>query len=212
MKPEPRDVRFFATAAELRDWFDANAGTAEELWLGGYRKRTGRPSVAWSDAVDEALCVGWIDSVRYSLDQDAYAQRFTPRRKGSNWSAINVAKVAALTDQGRMRPAGLAAFEGRTDAKTGVYSYERPLQALTPEEEAGFRADDAAWADWERRPPSYRRAVLGWLARAKQASTRERRFAALLEDSAAGRPIKPLRYGRDSSTAGDRSRGTSGLA
>ena len=201
MKPTPRNVRFLATPEELRDWFDANAETAEELWLGGYKKATGRPSVAWSDAVDEALCVGWIDSVRYSLGNDSYAQRFTPRRKGSNWSAINVAKVAALTDQGRMRPAGLTAFEGRTDAKTAVYTYERPLEALTADEEARFRADEAAWADWERRPPSYRRAVLGWLAGAKQASTRERRFAALLEDSAAGRPIKPMRYARGSSTA-----------
>jgi uncharacterized protein YdeI (YjbR/CyaY-like superfamily) len=196
MKPEPRDVRFFATTGELRDWFDANAETAEELWLGGYRKGTGRPSVAWPDAVDEALCVGWIDSVRYSLDEESYAQRFTPRRKGSNWSAINVAKVASLAERGRMRPAGLAAFEQRSEAKTGVYSYERPLQTLTDEEEVRFRADTAAWADWEGRAPSYRRAVLAWLAGAKQASTRERRFAALLEDSAAGRPIKPLRWAR----------------
>ena len=113
-------------ATELRDWFDANAGTADELWLGDYRKATGRPSVAWSDAVDEALCVGWIDSVRYSLDEDASAQRFTPRRKGSNWSAINVAKVAALTDAGPDAPGGSGRVRGaRTDAKTGVYSYER---------------------------------------------------------------------------------------
>jgi uncharacterized protein YdeI (YjbR/CyaY-like superfamily) len=196
---EPRDVRFFETPEELRDWFDANADTAAELWLGGYKKSTGRPSVEWSLAVDEALCVGWIDSVRYSLDKDSHAQRFTPRRKGSNWSAINVAKVAVLTAQGRMRPAGLAAFDARTDTRTAVYTYERPPGALTPDEEARFRADAAAWADWERRPPSYRRTVLGWLAGAKQAATRERRFAALLEDSAAGRPIKPLRYTRASS-------------
>ncbi len=193
----PRDVRFFATADELRDWFDANADTAEELWLGGHRKATGRPSVAWPDAVDEALCVGWIDSVRYSLDQESHAQRFTPRRKGSNWSAINVAKVATLTEQGRMRPAGLAAFEQRSDARTAVYSYERPLEALTADEEARFRADETAWTDWERRPPSYRRAVLGWLAGAKQSATRERRFAALVADSAAGRPVGPMRWARD---------------
>jgi uncharacterized protein YdeI (YjbR/CyaY-like superfamily) len=197
MKPEPRDVRFFATAEELGEWFAANAETAEELWLGGYRKSTGRPSVAWPDAVDEALCVGWIDSVRYSLDEASYAQRFTPRRKGSNWSAVNVAKVEALTAAGRMRPTGLAAFEQRSESKTGVYSYERPVQAFTDDEEARLRADADAWADWERRPPSYRRAVLGWLAGAKQPTTRERRFAALLEDSAAGRPIKPLRWARE---------------
>ena len=200
MKPEPRDIRFFATADELREWFDANAETAEELWLGAYKKATGRPSVAWPDAVDEALCVGWIDSVRYTLDKDSHAQRFTPRRKGSNWSAINVAKVAALTAQGRMRTAGVAAFEQRSEAKTGIYSYERPLETLTDDEEARFRADAAAWADWEARAPSYRRAVLGWLAGAKQATTRERRFAALLEDSAAGRPIKPMRWARQTKT------------
>jgi len=196
MKPEPRDIRFFATADELRDWFEANAETAEELWLGAYKKATGRPSVAWPDAVDEALCVGWIDSVRYTLDKDSHAQRFTPRRKGSNWSAINVAKVAALTEQGRMRPAGVAAFEQRSAAKTGIYSYERPVESLTDDEEARFRADAAAWADWERRPPSYRRTVLGWLAGAKQESTRARRFDALLADSAAGRPVGPMRWAR----------------
>ena len=112
--PQPHDVRFFATPEELRDWFDANHETADELWIGYYRKATGRPSVDWSQAVDEALCVGWIDGVRYRLDDTSHAQRFTPRRKGSIWSAINVAKVAALTAEGRMRPAGLAAFGART--------------------------------------------------------------------------------------------------
>ena len=128
--PKPHDVRFFATPAELRDWFDANHETATELWLGYYRKATGRPSVDWSQAVDEALCVGWIDSVRYRLDETSSAQRFTPRRKGSIWSAINVAKVAALTAEGRMRPAGLAAFEARTPEKTAIYSYERRGRGL----------------------------------------------------------------------------------
>jgi uncharacterized protein YdeI (YjbR/CyaY-like superfamily) len=196
MKPEPRDVRFFATAAELRDWFDANAGTAEELWLGGYRKRTGRPSVAWSDAVDEALCVGWIDSVRYSLDQDAYAQRFTPRRKGSNWSAINVRKVGELTAQGRMRPPGIAAFEARSAEKTAVYSYERDEASLTDEETARFQADGAAWADWQRRAPSYRRTVTYWVTSAKKPETRVRRLDTLIADSAAGRLVGPMRAGR----------------
>ena len=123
--PRPHDVRFLSSPDELRDWFDANHATATELWLGHHRKSTGRPTIAWSDAVDEALCVGWIDGVRYSLDDERFAQRFTPRRKGSNWSAINVQKVAELTKQGRMRPAGLAAFEARTPERTGVYSYER---------------------------------------------------------------------------------------
>jgi uncharacterized protein YdeI (YjbR/CyaY-like superfamily) len=193
---EPRDVQFFATPAELRDWFDANHLTADELWLGCYRKATGRPSVAWSDSVDEALCVGWIDGVRKSIDDERYVQRFTPRRRGSNWSAVNVAKIAALTTEGRMRPAGLAAFADRSDAKTGVYAYERPLSTFTDDEEAHFRADEAAWSDWERRPPSYRRVDTHWVTGAKQAATRERRLATLIEDSRAGRPLKQMSWNR----------------
>ena len=158
-KLEPHDVRFFATPAELRDWFDANHATAPELWLGYYKKASGRPSVDWSQAVDEALCVGWIDGILKRIDAESHVQRFTPRRKGSNWSAINVAKVARLTAEGRMRPAGLAAFEARTDANTAIYSYETAETVLTDDETARFRADAAAWADWEARPPSYRRTV-----------------------------------------------------
>ena len=189
--PQPHDVRFFATPDELRDWFDAKHETADELWLGYYRKASGRPSVDWSQAVDEALCVGWIDGVRRSVDEISFVQRFTPRRKGSTWSAINVAKVAALTKEGRMRPAGTAAFEARSDANTAIYSYEQPAAAFSPDEEARFRADARAWADWEARPPSYRRAVTHWVTSAKQAVTRARRLDTLIADSSCrpqGRP------------------------
>jgi uncharacterized protein YdeI (YjbR/CyaY-like superfamily) len=195
--PQPRDVRFFATPEELRDWFDANHETADELWLGYYRKSTGQPSVDWSQAVDEALCVGWIDGVRMSVDDTSHVQRFTPRRKGSTWSAINVGKVAALTREGRMRPAGIAAFEARTAANTAIYSYERAAAAFTPDEEARLRADSAAWADWEARPPSYRRAVTHWVTSAKGAATRDRRLEALISDSASGRKVGPMRWSRD---------------
>jgi uncharacterized protein YdeI (YjbR/CyaY-like superfamily) len=195
--PQPHDIHFFATPEELRDWFDANYETADELWVGYYRKATGRPSVDWSQAVDEALCVGWIDGVRRSLDDSSFVQRFTPRRKGSTWSAVNVAKVAALTDQGRMRPAGTAAFEARTAANTAIYSYERAAAAFTPEEEARLRAETDAWADWEARPPSYRRAVTHWVTSAKGAATRARRLDALIADSAAGRKVGPMRWSRD---------------
>jgi uncharacterized protein YdeI (YjbR/CyaY-like superfamily) len=194
---QPHDVRFFATPAELRDWFDANHETAKELWLGYYRKSTGRPSVDWSQAVDEALCVGWIDGVRRSVDDTSHVQRFTPRRKGSTWSAINVAKVAALTREGRMRPAGLAAFEARTAANTAIYSYERAVADFSPDEEARLQANPAAWADWEARPPSYRRAVTHWVTSAKGAATRERRLEALMADSAAGRKVGPMRWSRE---------------
>lgn len=195
--PQPHDIRYFATPEALRDWFDANHETADELWLGYYRKSTGRPSVDWSQAVDEALCVGWIDGVRRSLDETSFVQRFTPRRKGSTWSAVNVAKVKALTDAGRMRPAGTAAFEARSAANTAIYSYERAATAFTPEEEARFRANSSAWTDWEARPPSYRRAVTHWVTSAKQAATRARRLDTLIANSVAGRKVGPMRWSRD---------------
>ncbi len=186
MTPTPRDVRFFETADELRAWFEANHATAEELWLGYHRKGTGRPSVDWPLAVDEALCVGWIDSIRVGLDEATFAQRFTPRRKASVWSAVNVANVERLQAAGRMRPAGLAAFEARTPERTGVYSYERVVLGFSAAEAARFRADAGAWADWERRPPSYRKAVTHWVTSPKGEETRQRRFEELLVEFGRG--------------------------
>lgn len=197
MTPTPRDVRFLVTATELRDWFDANHATASELWLGYHRKGTNRSDLDWSAAVDEALCVGWIDGVRYRLDETTFAQRFTPRRKGSTWSAINVGKVEALTAEGRMRSAGLAAFAARTPEKTAIYSYERATASFSEAETAALQAVPAAWADWQSRPPSYRKAVTHWVTSAKQPATRERRLATLVEDASAGRKVKPMRVGRD---------------
>ena len=192
-RPDLKDVRFFASTDELRDWFDANHETADELWLGYHKKATGRPTITWSDAVDEALCVGWIDSVRYSLDAERSAQRFTPRRKGSVWSAINVRKVAELTAQGRMRPAGVAAFEARDPERTAIYSYEREDAALTDEEVGRLKANEAAWTDWERRSRSYKRTVTYWIASAKKQETRARRLDALIEAAAQGEPVGPMR-------------------
>lgn len=194
VKLVPHDVRFFASPAELRDWFDTNHETATELWLGQYKKASGRPTVSWSDAVDEALCVGWIDGQLQRLDEISHAQRFTPRRKGSNWSAINVAKVATLTAEGRMRPAGLRAFEARTDAKTAVYSYERPSDGFSADELIRLKGDATAWADWEARSPSYRKVVTHWVTSARQPATRERRLDALLEASRAGQPVGPMAW------------------
>jgi uncharacterized protein YdeI (YjbR/CyaY-like superfamily) len=191
VKLVPHDVRFFASPAELRDWFDANHETATELWLGQYKKASGRPTVTWSDAVDEALCVGWIDGQLQRLDEISHAQRFTPRRKGSNWSAINVAKVAALTAAGRMRPAGLRAFEARTDAKTAVYSYERAIDDFSDDELTRLKGDTAAWADWQARPPSYRKGITHWVTSAKQPATRERRLDGLIEASRVGQLVGP---------------------
>jgi uncharacterized protein YdeI (YjbR/CyaY-like superfamily) len=186
----PDDAIFFTSPDELRDWFDANHETATELWLGSYKKATGKPSVTWSDSVDEALCVGWIDSVRYSLDPERSAQRFTPRRKGSNWSAVNVAKVAELRAAGRMRPAGEAAFALRREDRTGIYSFEQAGDpSLAVDDEARFQANEAAWAWFSAKAPSFRKQALHWVISAKRPETRERRLATLIEASAAGRPI-----------------------
>jgi uncharacterized protein YdeI (YjbR/CyaY-like superfamily) len=194
--PKPHDIIYFESPAELRDWFEANHTTADDLWIGHHRKATGKPSLTWSQTVDEALCVGWIDSVRVGVDETRFIQRFTPRRKGSTWSAVNVAKVESLRAEGRMRPAGLAAFEARTAANTAIYSYERAAASFTEVELARLRANAGAWADWEARPPSYRRAVTHWVTSAKGEATRERRLTTLIEDSAAGRKVQPMRWER----------------
>jgi uncharacterized protein YdeI (YjbR/CyaY-like superfamily) len=143
--------------------------------------------VTWPQAVDEALCVGWIDGVRYRLDGERHAQRFTPRRKGSIWSAINTKRAAELIGEGRMRPAGLKAFEARSPEKTAVYSYERESAAFSEDQRRRFEADAVAWEFFQAQAPSWRRAITHWVSSAKRDDTRERRFARLLEDSRAGR-------------------------
>jgi uncharacterized protein YdeI (YjbR/CyaY-like superfamily) len=194
--PTPHDTRFFATPDDLRVWFDEHHETATELWLGYYRKATGRPSVDWSQAVDEALCVGWIDGVRYRIDDERHAQRFTPRRRGSIWSAVNVRKVAELTAAGRMRPAGIAAFEARTPERTAIYSHERAMASFAPAETARFQADAVAWAGWQARAPTFRRQATHWVTSAKRDETRARRLDELIRASAAGDTPRPFRYGR----------------
>jgi uncharacterized protein YdeI (YjbR/CyaY-like superfamily) len=192
IKP-PDDPIYFASPEELRDWFDEHHETATELWIGHYRKATGRPSPSWSESVDEALCVGWIDGVRYSVDSERFMQRFTPRRKGSNWSAVNVAKVKQLTAEGRMRPAGLAAYEARTDDRTAIYSYEQRREAaFEPDQETRFREHKGAWDWFEASPASYRTAAVHWVVSAKRPETRAKRLTTLIEDSAKGRKVKPL--------------------
>jgi uncharacterized protein YdeI (YjbR/CyaY-like superfamily) len=184
---------FFETPAELRAWLERHHADRDELWVGLYKKGTGRPSVTWPQVVDEALCFGWIDGVRRSLGPDSYVNRLTPRRARSNWSAINIKRVGELIEEGRMTPAGLAAFEARSDDRSAIYSYEQRRGAtLDAEQEQRFRAVPEAWEWFQARPPSYRRAALHWVTSAKRAETRERRLQALIDDSAAGRPIKPL--------------------
>ena len=190
---EPAKAHFFATPAELRAWLDEHHETADELLVGAWKKSTGKPTLTWPEIVDEALCVGWIDSIRRSVPGDGWTIRLTPRRKGSNWSAVNIKKVAELRAAGRMRRAGETAFAARTEARSAVYSYEqRKGAALEPDESASFRRNEAAWAWFEGRPASYRTAAIYWIVSAKRPETRARRLAALIEDSAAGRTLRPL--------------------
>ena len=161
-----------------------------ELEVGFHRRASGRPSITWPEAVDEALCVGWIDGVRRGIDGDSYRIRFTPRRPGSNWSRRNVERVGELAAQGRMRPSGQAAFEARRPDRTGIYSYELPTIDLDPAYEAELRRVPGAWEYLSHRPPGYRRTVTRWVMGAKREETRRRRLATLIEDCANGRPVR----------------------
>ena len=193
MAASPEPV-FFATPEALRAWFQANHETEDELIVGFHRTGTGVPSITWPQSVDEALCVGWIDGVRRRLDERRYTIRFTPRRPGSNWSAVNVARVEALTAEGRMQPAGLRAFQARSEAKTAVYSYEQRYDARLDEGMVReFRADAGAWAFFHAQPPGYRASATHWVMSAKREETRWRRFRTLVEDSRAGERIALLR-------------------
>ena len=187
------EVMFFATPAELREWFEHHHDQADELLVGYWKKHTGRTGVSHTEAIEQALCFGWIDSVGRRIDEDRYQVRFTPRRRGSVWSAVNVATIARLTEQGLMRPAGLAAFEGRRPDRVASYSYEQPADArLDDEQLARLRADDRAWTWFSAQPPAYRRAAVHWVVSARREDTRERRLQQLISDSAAGRRVPPL--------------------
>jgi uncharacterized protein YdeI (YjbR/CyaY-like superfamily) len=187
------DAMFFETPAEFCAWLEQHHATSQELWVGYYKKASGRPSLTWPESVDEALCFGWIDGLRKRIDAERYRIRFTPRKPASNWSAVNVQRVAELTAQGRMRPAGLHAFAQRAEARTRIYAYEqRDTAALDAEAEAQFRANAPAWAFFQAQAPSYQRTATWWVISAKQAATRHKRLATLIEDSAHGRTIKPL--------------------
>jgi uncharacterized protein YdeI (YjbR/CyaY-like superfamily) len=190
---EPRNVIFFESPAELRDWLTKHADTESELWVGMHRKSTGKPSVSWAQIVDQALCFGWIDGIRKSIDTEDFAQRLTPRKKGSNWSAINIKRVGELASGGQMLPAGLRAFEARDPRRSETYSYEQREAALDAEAEALLRANHRAWQFFNQQPPSYRRPATWWVISAKKEETRKRRLQTLIEDSAAGRRIGPLR-------------------
>jgi uncharacterized protein YdeI (YjbR/CyaY-like superfamily) len=181
--PTPENVIFFETPGQLRAWFEKNHSTAGELWLGYHRKRTGRPSVTWQEVVDQELCFGWIDSVRYSLDDDRSAQRITPRRKRSVWSAVNIKRFGELDAMGLVHPAGHAAFEKRDEARSRLYSYENRSRGFDAAREEEFRKHEGAWTFFEAQAPSYRKTAAFWVMSAKRNETRERRLTTLIERS-----------------------------
>lgn len=193
MKNTPPKPVFFATPAEFRQWLAANHAGTPELWVGFHKKGSGKPSITWPESVDEALCVGWIDGLRKSLGEESYMIRFTPRKARSTWSAVNIGRVAELTKQGRMRPAGLAAFEQWTEAKSGIYAYEqREGAALDAASEREFRKCPAAWKFFQAQPPWYRKTATWWVVSAKKEETRRKRLTTLIADSEAGRTIHQL--------------------
>src|SRR5262249_4747700 len=182
---------FFATPDDFRRWLAEHHNDVEELWVGYYKKGTGKPSLTWPESVDQALCFGWIDGVRKSLDSDSYAIRFTPRKPRSRWSAVNVSRVKELTNLGLMQPPGLKAFQERTEE--GTYSYEqRNAAELDEADEQTFRANESAWEFSQAQPPSYRKAALWWFISPKKDKTKRKRLPQLIDDSAHGRPIPPL--------------------
>ena len=187
---------YFAAEADFRHWLADHHERAAELLVGFWKKGSGKPSIDWPQARDQALCFGWIDGVRKSLGDDSYTIRFTPRRKGSIWSKVNVERYDALTADGLMTPEGVRAYE-ENKHKSGLYSYERPLAELTDAEQAQFRGNKGAWSDWEKRPPGYRKVVLHWITSAKKPETRAKRLAELVKDSEAGRKIAAYDIGRE---------------
>jgi len=187
------NVVFFPTPADFKNWLEESHQHCHELWVGFYQKSSGKPSITYPEALDEALCVGWIDGVRKKVSADAYTVRFTPRKHKSQWSAVNIRKAEKLTSAGRMRPAGIRALAGSKE-QAHKYSYEQRKQSsLTKEDERRFRANRKAWGFFQAQPPWYRRTATFWVVSAKQEETRQRRLVTLVADSERGQPIRLLR-------------------
>ena len=183
---------FFTSSSEFRRWLETNHASAPELWVGFWKAHTSRGGLTYEQAVEDSLCFGWIDGLVRRYDENAYMQRFTPRRPKSIWSAVNIGKVEALRKAGRMAPAGLKAFAARDPRRSSVYSFENRDVVLDAAYEKRFRARKKAWAFFERQPPGYRRLAAHWVMSAKREETRERRFAQLVADSALGTRVASI--------------------
>lgn len=183
LNTNPKKPRFFVSPDQLRSWFEKNHDRKREQWIGFYKKATGRPSITWPESVDQALCFGWIDGIRKSIDDQAYMIRFTPRRPKSNWSAVNLKRVPELKKAGLMTPAGIAAYQRRDKEKTNQYAYEKAKAQLPPAFQKTFRQNRSAWQYFQSLPPSVRQPSICWVITAKQESTRIRRLEKLIHHS-----------------------------
>ncbi len=189
-RPARDEVHVFPSASDFRAWLDANHASVAAQFIGFYKKGSGRVAMSYDQAVEEALCYGWIDGITYGIDDELVAVRFTPRRPTSSWSAINIARIEELTAAGRMHPAGTRAFETRDRSKDASYSYERPELELEAPMLARLRADRDAWAHWQGETRSFRRQAAYWVMSVKRPETSERRFTELLESANGGRRPK----------------------
>ncbi|HJR06020.1 MAG TPA: YdeI/OmpD-associated family protein [Pyrinomonadaceae bacterium] len=183
------EIKFFKTHGDFRKWLEKHHATERELWVGYYKKDSGRQSMTWPESVDEALCFGWIDGIRKSVDEMSYKIRFTPRRARSIWSAVNIKRVEELAREGRMRPAGEKAFAARTENRSGIYAYEQRQTELVEPYGEKLRRNRTAWKFFEAQTASYRKAASWWVLSAKREETRLKRLQTLIEDSAAGRTL-----------------------
>jgi len=182
-------ARFFSSPSEFRAWLEEDHGRLGDAWIGFHKKSAGKTTLTYSQALDEALCLGWIDGVRKSIDASSYMIRFSPRKPRSIWSRINIRRAMELKKLGRMRPSGLKAFAAREAKRSGIYSFENKPRTLGKADEAKFRADRDAWRFFEAQPPGYRRTATYWVLSAKREETRQRRLAKLIEDSRHGRRL-----------------------
>jgi uncharacterized protein YdeI (YjbR/CyaY-like superfamily) len=185
-------LKFFKAQKEFRKWFEKNYDKADEIFVGFYKVHTKKQSITYSQALDEALCFGWIDGIRKSIDEEKYQIRFTPRRKGSKWSKVNIDRAEELIKSGKMKPSGLREFENRKKYDTKKYSYEEKIEKLSSEYEKKFKSNRAAWEYFQDQAPYYKRIISFWIMSAKKEETRQRRLKLVMEDSAKKRKIDLL--------------------
>jgi uncharacterized protein YdeI (YjbR/CyaY-like superfamily) len=183
-------IKYCKSAHDFRRWLEKNHATMQELWVGYYKKSSREPSITWPESVDEALCFGWIDGIRKSVDDLRYTIRFTPRRRGSIWSAVNIKRARELSDKGLMKPPGMAAFDARKENRSGIYSYEQRSANLDAPYEKRLRQNKAAWDFFYAQAPSYRKAIGWWIVSAKQEVTRLKRLEKLITESGRGERLR----------------------